>query len=107
MKIAIDTDARRLEVDGQALPLYGDDAFRILCGLWLKVGWNQKYSYTMSWQGVPMTFHDYVVTSTLEGSQQAVLQGPVAALEIIKNLGTNGEDFSTRTERIRKRTPRR
>jgi K+-transporting ATPase ATPase A chain len=61
----------------------------------------------LSWQGVPMTFHDYVVTSTLEGSQQAVLQGPVAALEIIKNLGTNGEDFSTRTERIRKRTPRR
>ena len=45
------------------------------------------------WQGVPMNFHHYVVASTLEGAPQVIPQGPVAALEIIKNLGTNGGGF--------------
>jgi K+-transporting ATPase ATPase A chain len=44
-------------------------------------------------QGVPMNFHHYVVASTLEGAHQVIPQGPVAALEIIKNLGTNGGGF--------------
>ncbi len=44
-------------------------------------------------QGVPMNFHPYAVLSTLEGSKQVIPQGPVAALEIIKNLGTNGGGF--------------
>ena len=45
------------------------------------------------WQGVPMNFHPYAVASTVEGSRQVIPQGPVAALEIIKNLGTNGGGF--------------
>lgn len=45
------------------------------------------------WQGVPMNFHPYVTAATLEGRPQVVPQGPVAALEIIKNLGTNGGGF--------------
>jgi K+-transporting ATPase ATPase A chain len=45
------------------------------------------------WQGVPMNFHHYAVATTLEGGQQVIPQGPVAALEIIKNLGTNGSGF--------------
>ncbi len=44
-------------------------------------------------QGVPMNFHRYAVVSTVEGTQQVIPQGPVAALEIIKNLGTNGGGF--------------
>ena len=44
-------------------------------------------------QGVPMNFHHYVVANTLEGTHQVIPQGPVAALEIIKNLGTNGGGF--------------
>jgi K+-transporting ATPase ATPase A chain len=40
-----------------------------------------------------MNFHDYSVASTLEGTSQVIPQGPVAALEIIKNLGTNGGGF--------------
>jgi K+-transporting ATPase ATPase A chain len=35
----------------------------------------------------------YAVASTLEGKSQVIPQGPVAALEIIKNLGTNGGGF--------------
>ena len=44
-------------------------------------------------QGVPMNFHHYTVATTVEGAQQVIPQGPVAALEIIKNLGTNGGGF--------------
>ena len=44
-------------------------------------------------QGVPMNFHPYAVATTLEGSKQVIPQGPVAALEIIKNVGTNGGGF--------------
>jgi len=44
-------------------------------------------------QGVPMNFHRYAVATTVEGAKQVIPQGPVAALEIIKNLGTNGGGF--------------
>lgn len=54
MKIEIDTEAQTLIVGTDRLPLYSDDAFRVLSDLWLKVGWNQKYTYTMSWLGVPI-----------------------------------------------------
>jgi len=40
-----------------------------------------------------MNFHDYALATTVEGSRQVLPQGPVAALEIIKNLGTNGGGF--------------
>jgi len=45
------------------------------------------------WQGVPMNFHSYTIATTVEGAKQIIPQGPVAALEIIKNLGTNGGGF--------------
>src|SRR6202007_2412004 len=41
-------------------------------------------------QGVPMNFGHYAVATTVEGTKQVIPQGPIAALEIIKNLGTNG-----------------
>ncbi|HKI00310.1 MAG TPA: potassium-transporting ATPase subunit KdpA [Candidatus Sulfotelmatobacter sp.] len=44
-------------------------------------------------QGVPMNFRPYAVATTVEGVHQVIPQGPVAALEIIKNLGTNGGGF--------------
>jgi potassium-transporting ATPase potassium-binding subunit len=47
----------------------------------------------LTWQGVPMNFHPYAVATTVEGTRQVIPQGPVAALEIIKNLGTNGGGF--------------
>jgi K+-transporting ATPase ATPase A chain len=40
-----------------------------------------------------MNFHHYVVAHSLDGPRQVIAQGPVAALEIIKNLGTNGGGF--------------
>ena len=45
------------------------------------------------WQGVPQNFTGNVVVDTLEGAKQIIAMGPVAALEIIKHLGTNGGGF--------------
>ena len=45
------------------------------------------------WQGVPQNFSENVVVQTLEGTYQVLAMGPVAALEIIKHLGTNGGGF--------------
>jgi potassium-transporting ATPase potassium-binding subunit len=45
------------------------------------------------WQGVPCNLAPYVEAHTLEGATQVIPQGPVAALELIKNLGTNGGGF--------------
>jgi potassium-transporting ATPase potassium-binding subunit len=44
-------------------------------------------------QGVPMNVNHYAVASTVEGTKQVIPQGPVATLEVIKNLGTNGGGF--------------
>ncbi|MGB2668599.1 MAG: potassium-transporting ATPase subunit KdpA [Candidatus Acidiferrum sp.] len=44
-------------------------------------------------QGAPMNVNRYAVASTVEGAKQVIPQGPVAALEVIKNLGTNGGGF--------------
>lgn len=45
------------------------------------------------WQGVPQNWLPYVPVTTLGGAPQTLAQGPVAALEFIKNLGTNGGGF--------------
>ena len=50
-------------------------------------------SVLLVWQGVPMTFAPYARASTLEGATQIFARGTVAALELIKNLGTNGGGF--------------
>ena len=58
MKILIDTDAKSLiqENGGQStqIDLYSKRAFEIMSQLWLKIGWNEKYSYTFSWLGCPI-----------------------------------------------------
>jgi cephalosporin hydroxylase len=58
MKLTIDTDRGQLiEEDsaGQRVwPLYSPEAFDLISDHWLRVGWNQKYSYTFSWFGRPI-----------------------------------------------------
>lgn len=44
-------------------------------------------------QGVPQTLLGTATVSSLEGGLQDIARGPVAALEIIKHLGTNGGGF--------------
>ena len=45
------------------------------------------------WQGVPQNLSGSIIVDTLEGTKQVIASGPVAALEIIKHLGTNGGGF--------------
>lgn len=45
------------------------------------------------WQGVPQTLAGNVTVETIEGRLQDIAMGPVAALESIKHLGTNGGGF--------------
>lgn len=41
-------------------------------------------------QGVPQTLNPTAIANTLEGATQNIARGPVAALESIKHIGTNG-----------------
>ena len=43
--------------------------------------------------GVPMTLEGAAKVTTLEGGEQTIARGPVAAIEAIKQLGTNGGGF--------------
>ena len=61
--------------------------------LWILLPGALIGALLLVWQGVPMNFRPYAVATTVEGAQQVIPQGPVAALEIIKNLGTNGGGF--------------
>lgn len=58
MKLTIDTTAKILiqEVEGKSrtIELYSKEAFELISHQWLKVGWNQKYSYTFTWMGRPI-----------------------------------------------------
>jgi K+-transporting ATPase ATPase A chain len=47
----------------------------------------------MALGGMPMTFEGSVVATTLEGAEQVIARGPVAAFVAIKQLGTNGGGF--------------
>ncbi len=61
--------------------------------LWVLLPFSLVGSLLLVWQGVPMNFLPATHLTGLEGGTQTVVQGPVAALELIKNLGTNGGGF--------------
>lgn len=44
-------------------------------------------------QGVPETLHGAVNATTLDGAAQTITRGPVASLESIKHIGTNGGGY--------------
>ena len=61
--------------------------------LWVLLPASLFGSLLLVAQGVPMNFLPYTKATTLEGTVQVIAQGPVAAIEFIKNLGTNGGGF--------------
>jgi K+-transporting ATPase ATPase A chain len=61
--------------------------------LWVLLPVSLVGSLFLIAQGVPMNFQPYTIAHTVEGAAQIIAQGPVAALEFIKNLGTNGGGF--------------
>lgn len=61
--------------------------------LWILLPLSLIGTLALVWQGVPQNFAPYTNVKTLEGASQTIAQGPIAALEFIKNLGTNGGSF--------------
>jgi potassium-transporting ATPase potassium-binding subunit len=61
--------------------------------LWILLPGALIGALLLVYEGVPMNFHHYTIATGLESAKQVIPQGPVAALEIIKNLGTNGGGF--------------
>ena len=61
--------------------------------LWVLVPIALVGSVFLIWQGVPANLSDYTSATTVEGGSQTIAQGPIAVLEFIKNLGTNGGGF--------------
>ena len=54
MRIEIDDKKKTLVVDGMDMPLYSNEAYKLISDIWLKVGWDQKHLYTFSWLGRPI-----------------------------------------------------
>jgi len=58
MKILVDDDSRKIEVDDGAarrtVELDSAEGFSLLTRLWLRVGWALRYSYGFSWLGRPV-----------------------------------------------------
>jgi K+-transporting ATPase ATPase A chain len=61
--------------------------------LWILIPVALVGSLFLVWQGVPLDLAPYAGAHTLEGGLQTIALGPVAALELIKNLGSNGGGF--------------
>jgi K+-transporting ATPase ATPase A chain len=61
--------------------------------LWVLLPLALLGSLVLVWQGVPSNLAPYTEARTLDGGVQTIAQGPVAAMEFIKNLGTNGGGF--------------
>jgi len=58
MRITIDEEAGTLVCEGpdgrETLQLWSDQAFEIIARQYVRVGWNQKYTYSFSWMGRPI-----------------------------------------------------
>lgn len=57
------------------------------------IPWSLLFGLVLIWQGCPETFGSNITVETIHGKLQDFAMGPVAALEIIKHLGTNGGGF--------------
>lgn len=55
--------------------------------------WSLIFGLVLIWQGSPCTFDGNFAVETIQDQFQSFAMGPVAALEIIKHLGTNGGGF--------------
>lgn len=70
---------------------YWVDFMRMLWRVMLPLCFAMALVYV--WQGVPQTLASSAVATTVEGARQPLVLGPVASLETIKHIGTNGGGF--------------
>ena len=67
------------------------DATRIVLYVLLPIA--VVFGFVLVALGVPQTIGSYVEAHTLEGAKQTIAIGPIAFMEAIKELGTNGGGF--------------
>jgi K+-transporting ATPase ATPase A chain len=70
---------------------YWVDFTRVLYRVLLPLSFIMALIYV--WQGIPQTLSADAWATTLEGARQQLVMGPVASLESIKHIGTNGGGF--------------
>lgn len=70
---------------------YWVDFTRVIYRVLLPLSFVMALVYV--WQGMPQTLNSDAVVTTLEGAKQQIIMGPVASLESIKHIGTNGGGF--------------
>ncbi|MDO4337808.1 MAG: potassium-transporting ATPase subunit KdpA [Eubacteriales bacterium] len=68
-----------------------EDMIRITTRIFLP--WCLVFGLVLIWQGSPCTFGGNFTVETIQDKFQSFAVGPIAALEIIKHLGTNGGGF--------------
>lgn len=68
-----------------------EDMIRITTRIFIP--WCVIFGLILIWQGAPQTFGSNFTVETITGKFQDFAMGPVASLEIIKHLGTNGGGF--------------
>ncbi|MGL4449708.1 MAG: potassium-transporting ATPase subunit KdpA [Sarcina sp.] len=78
-------------ITGSEIGNFYKDLVRIIVRFLLPVAF--VISIVLISQGVPQTLESQKVVETIEGSRQTIMYGPVASLESIKHLGTNGGGF--------------
>ena len=78
-------------ITGHEIGNFYRDMVRIITRLLIPV--SVVASIIFIWQGVPQTLEAQTIIQTLEGETQTIAYGPVASLESIKHLGTNGGGF--------------
>ena len=58
MRIVVDTERQAVITEEgnrqTVVPLYSNEAFRIISKQWVKIGWNQQYAYSFTWMGRPI-----------------------------------------------------
>ena len=83
--------SRGLAGKSKDLGNFYEDMVRITTRILLP--WSLIFGLVLIWQGCPETFGGNITVNTITGKLQDFAMGPVAALEIIKHLGTNGGGF--------------
>jgi K+-transporting ATPase A subunit len=63
----------------------------VRCTLRILLPLSFVLALVLVWQGVPQNLHPYVHSTTVEGREQVIPQGPVASQEAIKEIGTGSQ----------------
>jgi potassium-transporting ATPase potassium-binding subunit len=80
-----------VRTDGKSLGNFWVDLTRSM--LYILVPISVVAGLVLLFQGVPQNFSSYTTVKSLEGFSQSITGGPMASMESIKELGTNGGGF--------------